>query len=423
MNANLKILTEFVRRGLEHGLLTANLPLNMPQREASQGLLDFLTAPAGEDSDRQRAYFDMATGTGKTGLFSVITRHAHLVAQEQGQGNNFRTIVVVPTNLLLRQTHDALQSVAPELRGGIGLFGGGARDFSKPITIMTYDAWVELLENGQLGANDIALEINDEAHHGLSLRRQSLIRQLTNTIHLGTTATAQYDINRTLEHTHQNLVYKLGLRDAVERGFLADYIHVQYALMRILPAFAGGVAPESGNVDLTLLKRREWAQLITKTYATMDDGISGQPLSDKVATFFAADTRHADGLARMLNDDPVLQAKARDNGFQNVAISIHSVGHSEKETLRRLEDFQAGAYMAAVGDKVFQAGFNYPRVKYSASYPGNSAVDIVQQIGRSTRHWIDPNTGISQGTVAFEAIPYIGHQDALQETRHHGSGR
>ena len=415
--SELDIVQEAVRRSLASGALTKELSLNAAQTEALGGYADFLvSAPA---DIRARGYFDMATGTGKTGLFSVVTRHAYDIAREQGRSGSFKTLIVEPTVPLLGQTRAKLLSVAPELELAVGVYGGGRKDTNRPITLITYDSWLDLIESGQIKDSDISLHINDEAHHGLSARRQNILNEkLADTVHLGFTATAAYDADKTLERTHQNLIYKLGLPDAVERGMLTDYIHLQYGVMRLLPSLVKRQSVDMTGAEFTFLKRQEWARLVVRAYASEKDGVSGQPNSDKVATFFAADTRHADSLTDMLNNNPLLKRKAQLAGFEDVAVSIHTMGgwsHAEQE--RRLEAFQQGRYMAAVGDKKFKAGFDYPRVKFVASYPGISPVDTVQELGRATRGYIDPITGESQGTVAFEAIPYIGDADPEKDAK------
>ncbi|MFY9287933.1 MAG: DEAD/DEAH box helicase family protein [Alphaproteobacteria bacterium] len=416
MAKHLNILKESVRRGLHSGMLTSVLPLNTPQFEGLEGYSTFLNEAPEEDAGR--AYADMATGTGKTGFFSVVTRHAHQTARERGLGNNFRTVIVEPTLPLLTQTHGMLVQAAPELAGAVGFYGGGQKDLSKPVSIITYDAWLELLESGQLSSENVSLHINDEAHFSLSQRRRSLLdERLSDVLHFGVTASSEYDATKTLELTHKKRVYKLDLPEAIERGFLTDYAHVQYYVMRILPDMLKEEGASLSNGEFTLIKRLEWAKLVTRAYATLVDGISGQPLSDKVGIAFAADTRHADGLAARLNSDQTLQRKAKELGFKNVAVSIHSVGYSDKIQDALLEQFMNGDFMIAVGDKKFQVGFDYSRIKFVASYPGNSPVDTIQEIGRATRRYIDPRTGMPQGTVIMEAIPYIGDVDPEKDAR------
>ena len=386
----------------------------MPQRAALEATAEFL-GRSGSKS-QLRGYFDMATGTGKTGLFAVITRFAQQVAQQRGAP--FRTVIVEPTTLLLDQTQNALVAAAPELRDQIGIFGGGDRDLTRPVTIMTYRAWNNLAEQGHLHNATIGLHINDEAHYGLSERRQNLINtHLGDTLHLGVTATAQYDLEKTLERTHRNMIYKISLSEAVRQGYLAEYAHVQFSMMRLMPNSGepGGAdaAQESAagqeNKVLAALKRRAWARSITHTYAEGRDEISGQPLSDKIAVMYGANTQHADLLAAALNANPILRAKALAKGFEAVAISIHSVGHNPGEQKRRLDAFTAGKYMVATGDKKFKEGFDYPPVKFVASYPGNSPVDAAQEIGRGTRPYK------RQGLVIAETIPYFGSADPRQD--------
>src|SRR5271170_3005359 len=111
MTIQLDILAEAVRRSLESGMLTPTLGFNDAQREALESYMIFLNSGI---ADKNRAYFDMATGLGKTGLMSVIARHSFLVARELGLGNEFKAIILEPTIPLMDQTGQELIRVAPE---------------------------------------------------------------------------------------------------------------------------------------------------------------------------------------------------------------------------------------------------------------------------------------------------------------------
>ncbi|MGE3622340.1 MAG: hypothetical protein AB7H77_00505 [Bdellovibrionales bacterium] len=100
--------------------------------------------------------------------------------------------------------------------------------------------------------------------------------------------------------------------------------------MRILPSLMKRKSVDLTNAEFTLLKRQEWSRLISRAYASMVDGVSNQPLHDKVATLFAADTRHADSLVELLNNNPILRRKATLAGFDDVAISEWQSQHAQK---------------------------------------------------------------------------------------------
>jgi superfamily II DNA or RNA helicase len=407
-----RILKEASLRALNNGEFRPGEPLKTSQTRGLSNYHIFLDTTR-DEFERRHGYFDMATASGKTGLFSLLGRHAYRVAQERGIGDTFKTLIVESSVFLLHQTRNELLKIAPELAGAVGIYGGEDRDLSKPFTIISYESWLALLESGQLNGADIDLNINDEAHKGLSVRRQNMINQvLTDTHHLGFTASAQYDREKTMELTHRNLIYRLSLKDAIEDGILADYVQVQYGVLRLLPkGMSRKREVDPQNLDFTALKRTEWARMVTHAYREGIDGVTGAPLSDKVALFFGANTAHADYLADMLNKDPVLARKAEARGFRDVAVSIHSVGYSSAIQNDLMKAFRAGEYMAAVGDKKFQAGYDDRRVKFIASYPGKSLVDTVQEMGRATRFYIDPITGESQGAVILETAPYIGDAD------------
>jgi len=411
------ILTEAVRRSLSVGELSPGRPHNWAQRESNEHYYRLLTVP-NSSADRRRAYLDAATGVGKTKWFWDIARHFFNMAREHGLGNDFKIIAAEPTVTLLGQTRDELISIAPELADAVGVCGDGKKDFNKPFIVGSYDWLIDAVESGQLDGKKVFL-IGDEGHHLLSTRRQDLINdRLGDAIHLAVTASASYDANKTLERTHRNRIHKIGLKYAIERGgLLSDYLHIQQVVMRLLPSSIDGSDVDLTTSDFTLLKRRYWIDFMNNAYATMKDGVSGENLSDKTAIFYAADTRHADALANALNSNPILRQKAQSSGLKAVATSIHTIEMSGAEQNARFKDFLAGKYMAVVGDEKFKMGLNHPPVKLIGSYPSASPVVTIQEVGRSTRPFVNPVTGEQQGAVALSPVFYVGNSDPEKDRK------
>jgi len=406
---SVSIMKEAVRRALRRGMLTPTLPLNAPQIEGLEGYAQLLADPS---VSNYNAYADSPGGTGKTGLFGILVKNIYQVARENGLGSTFRTVINAPSNAVAKQTRRQLIAIAPELESAISLNGSGRKDLSRPIIIGTDDFWLDAVENGLLSPDNMNLGINDEAHTKLSPRRiRNLNERLAGVLQFGVTASAAYDEEKRVELTHPHRIYHLDVTSAVERGFLTDYVHIHHQTMRLMPEMLNGEEIDLSNADFTMLKRQEWARLVTQFYATGVDMVTGEAISDKIGVAFAADTRAADDMAAMLNKEPILQRKALLGGYKSVAASIHS--YNEDDTL--LQAFENGDNMIAEGDKIFMAGWDFAPVKFVAVDPGTSVVETIQKIARGQRPWTNPRTGQKQGLLILQGIPYIGDPDPRKD--------
>lgn len=398
------------------GGLSTQFALRPTQKEAFEAYHDFLLSPRLDD-EKKAGYFEIPTGIGKTGVFIGIAHEALKAAEADKQ--KIRTAIVVPTTTLLYQTQQDITKFAPELERNIGLCGDGHKNLQKPITIMTYDAWVTLTEKGELSHKNVDILILDEAHRGTSENREEhLIQSYGNdTINLAFTATAHFDADKSVEKTHKNQIYYKSLPDAVKAGELAEYIHSQLYVIRVAST---KYTPEQNHAVVNYerwkpqLRQQAWTQRIVQIYAHGTDHITGDPLSDNKAAFFTANTAHADRTADALNATPLLQEKAKAKNIKGVAVAIHSK-MSRSEQNRRLEAVKAGEYLCMVGDEKFKEGFDHPPLKVICDYPRSSVVEKAQIAGRAARKWYNTDKGRYEGMTFIDTIVYIGDDDKQED--------
>lgn len=423
---NLNILREAVRQILAQegidkdgipfvGGINSEIGLRLTQNEALTAYDSFLVI----HENPQRGYFEIPTGIGKTLLFLALTKFAHLEAKRRGI-EDFRTIIVVPTTELLKQTKESIETYAPELLDYVGLCGGSPkdRDISQPITIITYASWQKMVEQGLLNYENTDLLISDEAHRGLSDRHKDNFFNAfgEETISIGFTATSEFDFDKTVERTHEQLIYSKDIRTAIRGGELAAYIQAQLVKIRIDPSELSdefNEEAEGKNTDSYRARLRQgaWNQYMLGIYKYGRDEHTGDLLNENQTAFFTADTAHADRLEELLNNDIHLQSIARERSYDGVAVAIHTNGMSSKEQETRMKAYQAGHYMAVIGDSKFKEGFDHKPLKTIFDFQRGSLVDKAQILGRGARQWFNPNKQRFEGMTLIDSIIYIGHED------------
>jgi hypothetical protein len=243
-------------------------------------------------------------------------------------------------------------------------------------------------------------------------------------IQIAVTATAHFDEEKSVEKTHERLIYGKRLNAAIRGGEGAAYIQAQPATIRIQPdehmlsnEFNEASQDERANYRRHLIEIA-YNEAVLEVYRDGTDKHTGDLLSDNQAAFFCRRTKQADNLAEMLNSDPVLKAKAKELGYKGVAIAIHTGGLSSKEQTDRFEAVQdRNEYMSIVGDSKFKEGFDHPSIKNIFDMPRKSLVDKEQIIGRGGRKWFNEAKNRYEGLTVFDPIIYIGSDDSEADKR------
>ena len=120
----------------------------------------------------------------------------------------------------------------------------------------------------------------------------------------------------------------------------------------------------------------------------------------------------------MLNNDPVLQERAKARGKKGVAVAIHTGPYGEDgrtmskaEQKRRFDAYLRGEYLAVIGDEKFKEGFDHAPMKTLFDYHRNSLVDKVQILGRGARKWWNKLKERWEGLTVIETAIYIGDEN------------
>lgn len=409
------------------------------QKLALEAYKGFLNSNGLTPEERLKGFFEIPTGIGKTAIFVGIVSEAHRVSE--ANSDVLHTMIVVPkTNLLEQTKNEAFHKFAPEIEDRVGLYGGTHRQLNKPITIITYESWSKLVEEGRLGPHNVDILISDEAHRGTSEVRIKLSKAFNNGTHqLAFTATAHFDETKSVQQTHHREIFYKGLPDAVREGELAAYIGTQFYIIRVDPPWDEDLIEEGGDEELEedlgdtfeetannaekfsgqykrKLRQKAWNQRAVIIFRDGRDDITKDPLSDNQAGFFVDSIAQAKNLKILLNADPVLSQIAKKRGCDDVAVTIHSrMPHNKQRIL--MAAYKEGKYMAVIGDEKFKEGFDHPPLKTIIDYPHGSLVDKAQILGRGARKWRNDAKRRYEGLTFVDTIVYIGSRDPQKDKR------
>lgn len=234
----LEIETQAATVALERGRFIGGAPLTPVQRDAIKAQRVFLSE---DHPDLTRFYFKMACGTGKTGIFGVLTFIAHDIARERGI-TDFRSVISEPSIPLLTQTVGVMQAIRPDMAKAVGIVGDGKRDISRPITIVTKSSNQIMADLGLFTDNHIDRVVGDEAHFGVSERRvRTRNGRLSSSIHIGFTASDVFDHFKSVRLSHIHKIHEISLPEALKRGVLCSYIE---PITEFIP-----IPPTIGNIS------------------------------------------------------------------------------------------------------------------------------------------------------------------------------
>jgi len=421
----LKYLKQGIDTLLEQGSFDGGQEFRPTQKQALEAYQRYLNNEQYTPEDRLKGFFEIPTGVGKTAIFVGIISAAHKVAEQSG--DKLKTIIVVPTTQLLDQTVEAIEKFSPQLQNSIGLYGDGKKNLELPITVMTYDAFVELTETNQIGSHNIDIVISDEAHRGTSERRVKSITSSfnSNTVQLAVTATAHFDDDKSVENSHLREIFYKSVADAIKEGELAAYVSSQRYVIRVDPDefMLSDKFEEASDVRKRAYrqaaKQNAWNKRMVTIFRDGRDEKTGDLLSDNQAGFFVESTKQADRIEDLLNNDSELTSRAHKTGYKGVAVAIHS-NLPKKEQKRRYKAYKNGEYLAVVGDEMFKEGFDHSPMKTIFDCPHSSIVDKAQILGRGLRKWWNDLKERFEGVTIIDTVIYLSDDDPDIEERNRG---
>lgn len=323
------------------------------QQEAVDAVL------AARRAGTRRMVVVLPTGAGKTVIFAHLAR----LARRQ-------VLVLAHREELLTQARDKIERALGE--GVVALERGAER---APAEARVVVASIRSLHEERLArllrGRDFGLVVYDECHHAAAEDNLRVIRQLgafepkwTGTL-LGFTATTERGDGRGLDVVFEKIVYRQGLPDLIDAGYLAPLRGIRISTHADLTRLSGSGLDFSEEELAEAVDIEERNALVARSIQEL--------ARDRRTIVFCVTVRHARHLAQALN-------------LLGVPTGLVHGALAPDVRARELADFREGRLQALTNVGVLTEGFDDPGVSCVAmARPTRSAGLYAQCVGRGTR--------------------------------------
>lgn len=298
-------------------------------------------------------YVKLPTGVGKTVLFTELI-----------EAMDVKTLIVVPTKILVDQTAEKLEEFAPDL--DFGKVYSYAKEHGRQVTIITYSSLVSQLENGQIKPEDFDCLILDEVHESLSDKRQEAVGKFDKAIKLGFTATPKFSEKKQVSNLLEKEIHSMTIREAVESGMLCS---VSSIIVKTEADMSNVKVKDSGEYDEKELEKA--VNIASRNKAAVD--LYKKVYDGQLAVAYCVGIDHAAAVAKEFSEAGVSAA--------------HISGKtSKKEQEEILERFHNGEIKVLCNADLLIAGFDEQKASICLNLrPTQSRIDAEQRGGRVLR--------------------------------------
>lgn len=305
----------------------------------------------------------LPTGTGKTVLFSA--------AIQSWPG---RALVLAHRDRLIQQAFDKVSKMVP--LGDLGIVKAEQNRHYAPCVIASVQTLARATRLVKMPKFDLV--IIDEAHRSAAKTYGRILSQVrhANTLLLGVTATPDRSDGIGLDTVYDEIVYEMGLLDAIERGYLVDLRAIQIQLPVDFSAVhtkknTEGVNDYSLDEVASLMDASNWVECVTKGWR--------ENAADRRTIAFVPRVKQAYALAEYM----------RSQGIAAAAVDGSTDAGAQRATVDR---FERGALQVLVNCDLFVEGADIPSIDcVMMCRPTKSRTIYSQAIGRGTR--LSPETG------------------------------
>lgn len=301
----------------------------------------------------KEGYVKLPTGVGKTVLFTEFI-----------EALDVKTLVVVPTKILVEQTEKSIHKFAKDL--DVGKVYSYAKEHGRQVTIITYESLVSQVENKQINPKDFDCLILDETHESLSKRRMDTINKFEGAIKVGFTATPYFSDEKHVGQLLEKEIHSMSIREAVEKGMLSS---VSAVIVRTEADLSSVTVNDNGNYQKDELA--DAVNIASRNKAAVD----------LYKTTFAGE--HAVAYCVGIDHSHVVAEEFVKAGVPAAAISGKT---PRKEQNEILEKFKSGEIKVVCNADLLIAGFDEPKASVCLNLrPTRSRVDAEQRGGRVLR--------------------------------------
>lgn len=298
-------------------------------------------------------YVKLPTGVGKTVLFTELV-----------EAMDVKTLVVVPTKILVDQTAEKLEEFAPDL--DFGKVYSYAKERDRQVTIITYSSLVSQLENGQIKPEDFDCLILDEVHESLSDKRKEAVGKFDKAIKLGFTATPKFSEKKQVSNLLEKEIHSMAIREAVEAGMLCS---VSSIIVKTEADMSSVKVKDNGEYDEKELEKA--INIVSRNKAAVD--LYKKVYDGQLAVAYCVGIDHAAAVAKEFNES-------------GVSATYISGKTPKKEQEEILERFHNGDIKVLCNADLLIAGFDEPKASVCLNLrPTQSRIDAEQRGGRVLR--------------------------------------
>lgn len=307
------------------------------------------------ETGETEGYVEAPTGFGKTVLFSEFIK-----ATDQ------RTLVVVPSRILVEQTYQRLRQFNPTL--DIGRYYSDIKERDRQVIVTTYHSLVKSC--GGIRPKDIDLLILDEVHQSLTDARIETVGRFVHPVKLGFTATPEYSKDKRVENLLNNQIHTVSLREAVETGLLCSFsvflAETDVDLSNVSVDQDGDYNDRELEEAINIYSRNKSA---VELYQRLNKEYQGL----KKAVTYCVSIRHAQEVARLFNEAGIPSAAVWSD-------------QDRDERHRVLEAYARGDIKVLTNVNVLTEGFDDPQAALCLNLrPTLSNVVAKQRGGRVLR--------------------------------------
>jgi superfamily II DNA or RNA helicase len=302
-------------------------------------------------------YVKLPTGVGKTVLFTELV-----------EAMGLKTLIVVPTKILVDQTGEKIEKFAPDI--DFGKIYQFSKDHGKQVTIITYSSLVLQIDSGDINPSDYDCLILDEAHEALSGKRQESINKFQGAVKLGFSATPDFSEKKKLLHLLDTEIHSMCIREAIESGLLCG---VSSVLVKTRVDLSTVSVDRGGEYSEKELEKA--VNIAGRNKAAVE--IYKKAFLGQLAVAYCVGIEHAKVVSEIFKKEGVMAEY----------ISGRTPRNKQKELLRK---FHEGEIMVLCNADLLIAGFDEPSAVICLNLrPTRSRIDAEQRGGRVLRLDVD----------------------------------
>lgn len=303
----------------------------------------------------KEGYIKLPTGAGKTVLFTEFV-----------EATDVKTLIVVPTQLLVKQTEEKFQQFAEDIE--VGKVYTGEKDYSKQVTVTTYNSLVSGVKNNTLNPQEYDLLILDEAHRSLSSKRKDSVEKFDNALKIGFTATPKFSQDRQVSSLLNNEIHSISLEEAAREGIVSSFsvwrAETDVDISDVRVTSTGTYDPEDLDRAINIESRNRAAVELYQKHSE---------LNGKTAVAYCNSVSHATNLARQFSEE-------------GVPAAVISGKQSRKAQQELLQKYKTGEIKVLCNADILIEGFDEPQASVCFNLrPTLSPIIAEQRGGRVLR--------------------------------------